>query len=388
MSDSLRVALVLGGVGCEHEVSLATGDVVLGGLDRTRYLVKPVRIEKSGEWTWLRGFLAPGEDFGPAGARGWFVPDGARIHRTDVGRAITAFQEDAVEVAFLALHGPGGEDGTVQGLFELAGIPYTGAGVLASALAMDKVRTKEVLASHGVWTAPYAVVRRSEWRADPCGVLQGVLAALGLPIVVKPPALGSSIGITVAADRGSLASRLGELFERERRVLLETFLDGTEITCAVLGGGEDGEPVALPPTEIVPRAASFFDYDAKYTPGASEEITPARIGQDGIARVQELAVRVHRLLDLGGVSRTDMILSNGDLYVLETNTLPGMTRTSLLPQGAAAAGITFEGILDHLLRDALARPLMVRSRVPRETRTRASQTGRVPAAALAPTPAG
>jgi D-alanine-D-alanine ligase len=237
------------------------------------------------------------------------------------------------DVVFICLHGRYGEDGTVQGLLELLDLPYVGSGVLASALAMDKVASKHVFAACGVPTPPYAVVRKGRpWReAD-------VVAAVGPRCVVKPASEGSAIGVSIVHEPSELGAAVEEAFRHDEVALIERFVAGTEVTVGVLG---TDQPFALPTLEIVPEH-EFYDYESKYVPGMSRHIIPARIPESARERCAELAVAAHSALGCRGVSRTDIIVEpDGAAWVLEVNTIPGMTRTSLLPDAARAAGIEF-----------------------------------------------
>ncbi len=344
----IHVAVLMGGRSSEHEVSLATGQMMLRELDVQRYRAKAVRIDRDGLWR-----VSPGY----AGALAVAGLDSVAAVRP--GAALAQLERDHVEVALLGLHGPGGEDGSIQGMFETAGIAFTGAGVAGSAIAMDKLLAKKLLASARIATPAYAEVERI--RVDDAS---DATRGMGFPLVVKVPHLGSSTGMGLAKDAVELARTLRELFAQfpeTDRILVEQYVAGRELTCGVLAG-PSGEPVALPPTEIR-RPGLIFDYHAKYTPGACEEITPAPLPAHQIARVQDLAVACHKELRAGSISRTDMILtSDGALVVLELNTLPGMTATSLVPQAAAASGLAFGALLDRLIDYALASRPQLRAR--------------------------
>jgi D-alanine-D-alanine ligase len=259
----------------------------------------------------------------------------------------------AVDVAFLALHGPYGEDGTVQGLLELLGIPYTGSGVLASALAMDKLRARQILQANGIPAPAYIAVDGGRWPASRNEVASRVARELEYPCVVKPNAAGSSFGVGLVNDRSGLLEAIERALEYDDVVLVEEFLDGTELTCGILEDPATGVPHALPLIEIVPKRA-FFDYAAKYE-GESEEICPARIPAPAAKRAQQIAVRVHTLLGCEGISRVDLFLVNGNIVVLEANTIPGMTSGSLLPLAARTAGIEFPELVSRIIQSALRR---------------------------------
>jgi D-alanine-D-alanine ligase len=337
----IRIAVIMGGRTAEHDISRATGAMVLANLDRRKYRVKPVVISRDGRW-----HAPPG--YPPAGRRG-----AARPRYGPAGAAVTRIVKDRVECAFIAMHGPYGEDGTIQGMLEILDIPYTGSDVCASALAMDKIKAKEIYRAHGIPTPSFCVIDARDWRSGRGEISRRVARLVGFPCFLKPSRLGSSVGISVCASPAELARRAPSSLEYGDRLLAEKLVEGLEVTCAVLDTPGGRPPVALPPTEIVPRTGAYFDYHAKYTPGASVEITPARIGAPMTARVQDLALRAHAALGCAGMSRTDMIVRGRGLTVLETNTIPGMTKTSLLPQAARAAGLSFPRLLDRIIAVAL-----------------------------------
>jgi D-alanine-D-alanine ligase len=304
----LRVALLAGGKSAEREVSLKSGEQVFQALDKERY----------------------------------------EIFRYDPRDDLPRLAQEAagIDVALIILHGRMGEDGTIQGFLESLGIPYQGSGILGSAIAINKILSKELYERAGLPVAPYAVLERDR-PADPAEVV----GRLGLPLVIKPEHEGSSIGLSIVKTEAELPEALKEGWRYDRRCMVEKFIRGVEVTCGVLG---NDALQALPLIEIVPGDAyEFFDYQAKYTPGATKEICPARISPALTERAQELAKRAHQTLFCRGYSRTDMIVAGEDLYILETNTIPGMTATSLFPQAAAVAGIPFSPLLDRLIELAL-----------------------------------
>jgi len=252
---------------------------------------------------------------------------------------------------FIALHGRYGEDGRIQGLLDLAGIPYTGSGHAASAIAMDKVRSKAVVAQAGVRVARQLVFNDAEV-PDPAAAARRVEAELGFPCVMKSPCQGSSLGMAIPKSAAECAAAFPSLFGFDSVVMVEQFVSGPELTCGVLDVEASG-PRALPVTEIRPVTSEYFDYQAKYTPGATREITPAEISEEATRRVQETAVRVHRLVGCSGFSRSDMILVGDEPVWLEVNTIPGMTETSLFPQAAAAVGISLGTLVGMLVESAL-----------------------------------
>jgi len=305
----LRVAVVMGGTSNERAVALKSGAQVVAALDRARYEVVPV-------------------DF------------------TGEVAAIAALQGQ-VDVVVLALHGPGGEDGRMQGLLDLLRIPYTGAGVLGSALSMHKGMAKAIYRAVGIPTPAGIVLCAGEGTLAEHAAR--ALAEVGLPCVVKPANEGSTIGIGIVRAPDALAPALKIAFGFDREVVVEQCIDGVEISVPVLGVAT---PRALPAVEIIPTSG-FYDFETKYNPGATEEICPARISAAAAATAAEYALRAHRALCCRGVSRTDMIVVGDAPIVLETNSLPGMTETSLLPLSARVAGISFSALLDQLIREAL-----------------------------------
>ena len=298
------IALLSGGISSEREVSLKSGQQVFEALDKEKYSV-------------LR-----------------YDP------KTDLPRLL----DDAarIDAALIILHGPYGEDGTVLGVLELLDIPYQGAGVLVSALAMNKLAAKHMYEQWGLPVPPYIAVKSAD-RPDE----NDLVKTLGLPLVVKPAAAGSSIGMSIVTQSRDLGTALDMAFEQDQTVSVETHIDGIEVTGGVLG---NDALQALPLIEIVPdQDHVFFDYHAKYTAGITEEICPARIAPGLTAKAQSYAETAHQALCCKGYSRTDMMVRGDDIFVLETNTIPGMTPTSLFPQAAQAAGIPFSQLLDRLI---------------------------------------
>jgi len=298
------IALLSGGISPERDVSLQSGRQVLSALDPDKYNVL---------------------SYDP---------------KTDLPKLMA--DAPKLDAALIILHGSHGEDGTVQGFLELLDIPYQGTGVLGSAMAMNKIVSKQLYEKQGIPVPAHAVVHRSGSFSS--GEL---IESIGLPLVVKPVSGGSSIGMSIVHAAGDLQKALAEAFEQDHTVLLEAYIQGIEITAGVLGN-EDLE--ALPIVEIVPdQAHEFFDYQAKYQAGATREICPARISPALTQKAQTYALQAHRVLHCMGYSRTDMIVRGEALFVLETNTIPGMTPTSLFPQAAQEAGISFDQLLDRLI---------------------------------------
>jgi len=300
----MTIALLSGGVSSEREVSLNSGNQVFDALDKGKY--KIVRYDP----------------------------------KTDLSRLV----EDApgIDAALIILHGPYGEDGTVQGLLDLLDIPYQGSGVLGSSLAMNKLASKFLYEKAGLPIPPYIALQKGD-PLEPAAWVK----LLGLPLVIKPNEAGSSVGMTIVRSQDSIQEAVEKAFLHDSTILLEGYIEGIELTGGVIG---NRDLQALPLIEIIPDDAhEFFDYEAKYTAGVTQEICPARIDDEMTQKAQAYAKSAHRALFCSGYSRTDMILKDGEIYVLETNTIPGMTATSLLPQAAQVAGLNFGRLLDQLI---------------------------------------
>jgi D-alanine-D-alanine ligase len=272
---------------------------------------------------------------------------GFDVTKVDTGLPgfVSSIENARADVVFICLHGRFGEDGTIQGLLELLDLPYVGSGVLASAQAINKVTTKHLYAMAGLSTPPYVALRRGT-PYDAAAIVD----ELGAKTVVKPADEGSSVGMTIVSDPSLLGDAIEEAFRFDPLVLVERFEPGVEVTVGVIG---NDRPVALPTLEIVPEN-EFYDYESKYVPGMSTHIIPARVSAAAQAECQRLAVEAHLVLGCAGMSRSDTIVTpTGDVFLLETNTIPGMTKTSLLPDAAAAAGIPFPELCERLVALAL-----------------------------------
>lgn len=342
----------MGGTSAEREVSLSTGRQVLQALDPERYEAFPVDTA----YLHLRGLAAPATsaelDEPVAGESGAVVaprlPSGDALVLPSPGEP-PLVGRNRPDVALICLHGKFGEDGTIQGMLELLGIPYTGSGVLASALAMDKTMAKKLFQVEGIPTPPSVTLKG---RADAdryLKTLRAGTATVTCPAVVKPSRQGSTIGISIVRDAAEMPAALDTALEFDSEVLVEKFVQGMEITGPVIG---NDELECLPLVEIVPTSG-FYDYEAKYTAGATDEICPARLSPELTRAAQDLAARSHRALGCRGFSRTDMLVAEDGIWVLEVNTIPGMTPTSLLPRSAEAAGMSFAGLLDQMIELAL-----------------------------------
>jgi D-alanine-D-alanine ligase len=313
----MRVAVLAGGRSSEHEVSLRSAAFVRDAVTAAGHDVEPVTIERTGAW----------------------VHDGEALALTPGGGLIGA---DAV---FPVLHGPFGEDGTVQGLLELLDVPYVGAGVLASSLCMDKVVFKEVLAAAAVPQVASLAVREHRWRADPAAV-RNELAVLGTPVFVKPARLGSSVGIAKAWGEADLDAALDGAFAHDSLVIVEAFSDGMEVECSVLG---NSHPEASVPGEIVVLKGEWYDYEAKYGDGGMELIVPARLPAAVTEQVRALAVDTFVRVGCAGLARVDFFVEGDRVLVNELNTMPGFTETSAYPKLWEASGIPPAELCDRLL---------------------------------------
>jgi D-alanine-D-alanine ligase len=330
----LRVAVLMGGRSSEHEVSLASARSVLAALDPDRYETVTVEIGRDGRWELASG--APRELEGATSP-----PETLPVlARSDVPATLAD-----VDVVLPVLHGPFGEDGTVQGLLELAGVPYVGAGVTASALCMDKDLFKAVMRDKGVPVTDSRTLRDGDPIENP----------FGYPVFVKPARLGSSVGITKVRREEELEAAVELARRHDDKVLVEQFVDGVEVECSVLG---NRDPIASIPGEIVAHGFSgvdWYDYSAKYDEGGMDLIVPPRLPEPTIERVRELAVRSYVASDCEGMARVDMFVRNGDVLVNELNTIPGFTATSVYAKLFEASGIPYPELLDRLIELALER---------------------------------
>lgn len=308
----IKVGVIMGGASSEYEVSLSSGENVLSVIDREKYDPVPITIGRDGIWPF------PVEDL--------------------IGK---------IDVAFLAVHGEYGEDGHLQMLLENLGVPYTGTDARGSALGMNKSAAAKVFKARGL-LVPEAIdiARHDRWA--------NLKMPFDFPVVVKPMDRGSSVGVNIVRNERELTDALCVAFDFSKNARIERYVSGRELTCGVI---EDWNgDISLPPTEIIPQKAYFFDYHSKYAPDASKEITPPNLPESAIKAIKRASLIAHESVGGRGVTRTDMILGgDGRLYVLEINTLPGLTKTSLIPKQCAAAGISLPLLIDKIIADALRR---------------------------------
>jgi D-alanine-D-alanine ligase len=364
----LRVGVFAGGRSAEHEVSVASAEAVLRAIDRDRYEPYLVYIDRDGSWHLPAGpapMLEAGERLAPrlgaltpeqeaeqlraGGAIQAVVPassdDGALAARSAV-RALA----DAIDVAFLAVHGPFGEDGTLQGFLELAGIPYVGAGVLASAVAMDKVVFKDLMRGHDLPVVSYVSFRRRAWEQEPEHVLREVGETIGARSVVKPARLGSSVGMSLVHDLDELPAALDLAFAHDSKVIVEEYVaEARELECGVLG---NDDPIVFEPGEVR-SMHEFYDYESKYVDGLAVVEPRATVDPELAARVKELSLAAYRAVDAAGLARVDFLVAADQAYISEMNTLPGFTATSMYPKQAELAGYAFDELIGRLIDLAL-----------------------------------
>jgi len=368
MSERIRVGIFAGGRSAEHEVSVASAESVLRAIDRDRFEPYLVYIDRDGRWMLPDGPApALGDGASLAGLVGAAspteevarlrsheerslatVPDGSAL----AARAAVRSLAEAIDVAFLVVHGPFGEDGTLQGFLELAGIPYTGAGVLASAVAMDKVVFKDLMRGHRLPVVDYTWFRRVTWEREPDHVLREVAEAIGDRSVVKPARLGSSVGMTLVHEAGELPMALDEAFRYDTKVIVETYVDGArELECGILG---NDDPIVFEPGEVR-SSHEFYDYEAKYVAGLASVEPRATVDPDLAARLKELSLAAYRAVDAAGLARIDFLVTPDETYISEMNTLPGFTETSMYPKQAELAGIGFTDLIGRLIELARER---------------------------------
>ncbi|HEX8653131.1 MAG TPA: D-alanine--D-alanine ligase family protein [Pyrinomonadaceae bacterium] len=363
----LRVGVIFGGRSGEHEISVRSARSVIEALDRQKYEVVPIAIDKEGKW------LSPAQAVRllPEESRRFVskaLIQGATKSVAIIGdpsrRGLLALDADGhearsepLDVVFPVLHGTYGEDGTIQGLMEMAGLPYVGCGVLGSSCGMDKVVMKSLFRDAGLPICNYVWFLRSEWERDEQAVMRRVTRQLGYPCFVKPANLGSSVGISKATEKGSLARAIKLAARYDRKIIIEEGLDAREIECAVLGN--DDPQASLPGEYVVhEESAKFLDYTEKYAgTGHVEFVVPAPLSKSLTARIQRLAARAFQALDCAGLSRVDFFLrrDTGELLVNELNTIPGLTDVSGYPKMWEASGIPFPRVLDRLIELALER---------------------------------
>lgn len=338
--NKINVLVICGGPSNEREVSLKTGLQIAKALPKDKYRLALAEISKEGKW-----FLLSGVD----------LLEAPKSNSKALIPAEDSKEFKTFDVAFVGMHGYFGEDGRIQALLETIGIPYTGSGVLASALGMNKLKTLEIVGRVGVSTPKFLSLHAMPSEKNVRALQSRIKKEIGYPCIVKPNESGSSIGISIVRKPKDLVAALQKAFNEDRTVLIEEYIKGEEITCAIMGNTGQTELTALPPIEIIP-AGEFFDYDSKYFALETKEICPARITKKQTKAVQKLAQKVHATIGCDGLSRSDFILTaKGKFYFLEINTIPGLTEVSLAPKAASAHGMPFPDFLDAQIKLAIAK---------------------------------
>ncbi|GAB2513392.1 D-alanine--D-alanine ligase family protein [Paramicrobacterium agarici] len=362
MTRKLRVAVLFGGRSSEHSISCATAGGVLGAIDRDRFDVIPIGITRSGQFVLeddgARTFALDGDELPEITDNGTRVrwPDGADSRELTVEREGQTSSLGTVDVVFPILHGTYGEDGTIQGLLELVGLPYVGSGVLASALGMDKHYTKSVLQHAGIAVAPWRRVRKAELPSSPDAV-EALLDGLTLPVFVKPARAGSSVGVSRVSHPDELAEALRIGFAEDDSVLVEQGVDGREVEIAVLGGRADSAPRTSDVAgEIVVSGRAFYDFDAKYL-GASgiDLVCPAELSDDELATMKDIALRAFDAVGAEGLARVDFFLTADGFVLNEVNTMPGFTPISMFPTCWIVSGLSYADLITELIEAAVER---------------------------------
>lgn len=359
MKKKLRVGILFGGRSGEHEVSLTSATSVLKALDPDKYEVVLIGITRDGGWRWgapageadakaLRDVLDQGKPVTPS-----VDPSHPGLVPLDSPSSSAGSGGNVVDVIFPVLHGTFGEDGTVQGVLELAGIPYVGAGVLGSAAGMDKDVMKRLFRDAGLPVVPWVLALRGEWEREPARVRRQIEREIGYPLFVKPANLGSSVGISRVAQARKLAAALDLAAEYDRKILVEKAVDAREIECSVLG---NDRPQASVPGEVIP-VNEFYDYEAKYIKEGSELIIPAKLTPRQTKQVREFSIRAFQAIDGAGMARVDFLLDRktGKVFVNEINTIPGFTPISMYPKMWEASGIPYPKLVDRLIELACER---------------------------------
>jgi len=324
MKDKPTIAVVMGGMSPEYEISLETGKEILEQLNRNKYEVVPVKISERNMW----------------------YVEGSRREIHDV--------LENIDVVFNAAHGQYGEDGKLQAIFDIFQVPYTGSGVAASALAFDKIRSRDLFKFNKI-AVPASIVFRKDVSKNHEEARLVKAALPNSPWVVKPVRAGSSVGVSIVKEESGLSEAFEAAFQYDKEILVEEYLDGREFTCGVLENFNGQEYFALPVVEIIPpEKYEFFDYEAKYNP-ETQEIVPADIPKELSKQFQDIAINAHRILGCELYSRSDMILKDNTIYLLETNTLPGLTSNSLYPKEAKAVGLSFPELLDKFIEETIKR---------------------------------
>lgn len=328
-NKKIKVIVIYGGPSFEHDISVKTGRMVVKNLDKELYKVEKVKVSRNGKW---------------------FFNDSKKSK--SLSQAINTLIQSRYDVVFLALHGEFGEDGCIQAILDALNMPYTGSGVLASVLSMDKEKANMVFKANGFYVPKFYCFGLEDWRKDKVRINKKILKNFGYPVIVKPNTGGSSVAIFIIKTPKELEAALKNVFKKFSKVMIQEFIKGEEVTCGVIEI-ENNKLKSLPPIRIIPQKSNFYDYKSKYNLGGSIHELPAKLSAKIIKNIQNLSLKAHQIIGCKGMSRTDFILNNGKLFVLEINTIPGMTNTSLLPEAAQAIGISFKNLLSLIINSAL-----------------------------------
>lgn len=337
----IRIAVLMGGKSPEHEISILSGQQVIAQLNEKKYKTLPIVISKSGKWqlTTKNHVLELSNLLKTKGTN----KDISLVSKREIDLSRTS-KSQKIDLFFVAMHGPFGEDGTVQGMLDLSGVPYTGSGVLASALGMDKIVFRKIMKVEKISTPKYFEVRKDQKRYKLTNIG-------GFPFFVKPHNQGSSVGVTIATNPKQLKKSLNIAHKYSAVAIVDEYIKGREFTCSVIG---NRSPIALPVIEIIPKKGDFFNYESKYTESGAEEIVPAKISNMISSQIKDLAIKVYQATGCRGFGRVDFLMNNnGKIYVLEINTIPGLTPMSLLPKSAKAFGLSYSQLLDRIVSYAL-----------------------------------
>jgi D-alanine-D-alanine ligase len=354
LSGKVCVGILFGGRSGEHDVSLQSAASIIKALDSTKYEIVPIGITREGHWRAGRDALQPlahlleaGEPVTPS-----VDPTSPKLLALNPSPQL-GYSLPSLDVVFPVLHGTFGEDGTVQGLLELVGVPYVGAGVLASAAGMDKDVMKRLFRDAGLPVVPWELFLRADWESRPAAVRKRIESKLRYPLFVKPVNLGSSVGISKVHNRGELTAALDLASQYDRKMLAEKGINAREIECSVLG---NDHPEASVPGEVVP-VNEFYDYEAKYLKQGSELVIPAKLTASQKKQVREVAIRAFQAIDCAGMARVDFLIDrkSGKVYLNEINTIPGFTSISMYPKLWEASGVPYPRLLDRLIELALER---------------------------------
>ncbi len=324
-NKKIKIAVLMGGPSAEREISLVTGKAILTNLDKIKYASAAIEMGRGHKFYLLKNKNR---------------------------QLINLYDFTKFDLIFIALHGTFGEDGGVQGMIEALGVKYTGSDLLSSALAMNKVYANQIYFANGLPFPQFVHFKKDGWKDRRDIILSDIKNKIGFPCVVKPVDQGSAVGVSIVRNELELIKTINKTIKKFPWLMAQKFIKGKEATCGVLE--KDGAPMTLPPTRIIPNLGEFYDYKSKYAAGGSSHVCPADFDHEVNHHLQELALKAHIALGCRGMSRTDIFVADdGGYYILETNTIPGMTKTSLFPEAAKAAGIPFSEMLDLIIKASL-----------------------------------